>query len=86
MKLSNKSALWFRDNTTQLERPYAFLNFPKEATDLFSTNRAFEAFVDCVIGDQDAVAMWKDVLEDMRENGLEEYIDRQNELYREYLQ
>lgn len=86
MTLSNKSAIWFRDNTTQLERPYAFLNFPKEATDLFSTNRAFEAFVDCVIGDQDAVAMWEDVLEEMRRNGLEEYINRQNQLYREYLE
>ncbi len=84
-ELGYKSAVWFRDNTVQLERPYDFLNFPKESTDQFSTNRAFEAFVNCIIGRQDAVAMWEDVLEEMRENGLEEYIDRQNERYWEYL-
>lgn len=85
MELGYKSAVWFRDNTTQLERPYDFLNFPKEATDQFSTNQAFEAFVNCIIGKQDAVAMWEAFLEEMRENGLEEYIDRQNESYREYM-
>lgn len=84
MELGYKSATWFRDNTVQLERPYDFLNFPKEATDQFSTNQAFEAFVNCIIGKQDPVAMWEDFLEEMREDGLEEYIDRQNELYREY--
>ena len=29
VRLARKSALWYRDNTTQLERPYAFLIYQK---------------------------------------------------------
>ena len=81
VRLARKSALWYRDNTTQLERPYAFLIYPKESTKQFSTSQAFDAFVNCIIGSGDAVSMWEDYLEEMRSLGLEEYIDRQNENY-----
>lgn len=80
-KLARKSALWFRDNTTQLTRPYAFLIFPKEPTNQFSTSQAFEAFVNCIIGSGDPVKMWERSLKDMRDDGLDEYIERQNENY-----
>ena len=79
VRLARKSALWYRDNTTQLERPYAFLIYPKESTKQFSTSQAFDAFVNCIIGSGDAVSMWEDYLEEMRSLGLEEYIVRQIE-------
>lgn len=80
-KLGRKSALWFRDNTTQLIRPYAFLNFPKEPSNQFSTSQAFEAFLNCIIGSEDAVVMWEQTMEDMKAQGLDQYIDRQNKNY-----
>lgn len=81
VRLARQSALWFRENTTQLERPYAFLVYPKEPSDQFSTSQAFENFVNCIIGSDDAAAMWEAYLEEMRAQGLEEYIDRQNRNY-----
>lgn len=80
-KLGRKSALWFKDNTTQLIRPYAFLNFPKEPSNKFSTSQAFEAFLNCIIGSENAVKMWEQAMEDMKDQGLDQYIARQNENY-----
>ncbi len=81
MRLSYKDALWARDHSTQLERPYDFLCFPKEPSELFSTAQAFQAFVRCIIGGEDPLEMWDQVLDEMRAQGLEEYIDRQNALF-----
>ena len=81
--LARKSAIWCRDNTTQIDRPYDFLLSPRESTDQFSTSQALDAFIKCIIGDGDALAEWEHALETMREQGLEEYIDRQNALFRE---
>lgn len=81
VKLARKSALWFRDHTTQLTRPYAFLLSSKEPTNQFSTSQAFEAFVNCIIGSEDPVSMWKQVLDSMRAQGLDDYIARQNESF-----
>lgn len=78
VRLARKSALWFAQNTTQLTRPYAFLIFPKEPTDLFSTSQAFDAFIHCIIGNGDPVRMWESAIREMEDKGLEEYIDRQN--------
>lgn len=81
--LARESAIWCRDNTTQISRPYDFLLSPKESTDQFSTSQALDAFIKCIIGEGDALAEWEKVLEEMRAQGLEEYIDRQNTLFRE---
>ncbi len=81
--LAQKSAIWCRDNTTQVTRPYDFLLSPKEATDQFSTSRAMDAFIQCIIGGGDALARWDHALENMRARGLEEYIDRQNQIFRQ---
>lgn len=78
VRLARKSALWFKDNTTQLQRPYAFLIYPKEPSDLFSTSQAFDYFIKCIIGEGDAAAKWEAYLESLRAKGLEDYIDRQN--------
>lgn len=83
--LANKDVTWNQENTTQLERPYKFLMFPKETSDSFSTTAAINNFVKCIIGKDDAVKMWEDVLENYKAQGLDEYIQRQNERYRESL-
>lgn len=79
--LARESAIWSRDNTIQIERPYDFLLFPKEATDQFSTSQAMDIFIKCIIGKEDALAQWDKALEDMREQGLDAYIHRQNVLF-----
>ena len=66
-------------NTTQVSRPYAFMNYPKEPTEEFSTSMHFKQFISCIIGNDDAVDMWENVLKQMRSDGLDEYIQRQNE-------
>lgn len=82
VKLAHQSAAWYRDNTVQLTRPYDFLLSPKEPSGLFSTSQALDAFVNCIIGNDDPVEMWEQALFAMEEQGLEEYIDRQNEHYK----
>lgn len=80
-KLALKSAIWFQDHTTQVTRPYAFLMFPKEPCNQFSTSQAFETFINCIIGSEDAIEMWDQALHTMKEEGLDEYIERQNQHY-----
>ena len=81
--LASKSANYSKDNTTQITRPYAFMSYPKEPTEEFSTSNAFEQFVNCIIGDEDPVEMWEEVLTRMQNDGLDEYIQRQNESFAE---
>ncbi len=77
--LARKSLEWLADNTTQLERPYDFLNFPKEPSETFSTANAFEAFISCIISTGDPLEKWADYLQKLEDAGLDNYIDRQNE-------
>ena len=81
--LACKFVNYSKDNTTQVSRPYTFMSYPKEATEEFSTSNAFEQFVNCIIGDEDPVEMWEEVLTRMRNDGLDEYIQRQNESFKE---
>ena len=69
-----------------MERPYQFLLFPKETSDIFSTTNAFNSFVKCIIGEEDAVLMWEKVLDGYKKQGLDEYIQRQNERYFESIE
>lgn len=85
VKLAKKSATWYAENTTQITRPTSFLLYPKEPTDLFSTYEAFDDFIACIIGSEDPVEMWRSSLDKMYEQGLEEYIRRQNENYQVYM-
>ena len=71
-----------RENTIAVERPVEFQIFPKEPSEEFSTSNALSAFIQCIIGTGDAVQMWEDTLDQMRADGLAEYIERQNEAYR----
>lgn len=77
-QLARQSALYYKEHTTQLERPYEFLIFPKESTDIFSTSNALNAFINVIIGSEPPLDMWRDSLNRMKAQGLEEYIDRQN--------
>lgn len=79
--LSRKSILWEKENTTQISRPYDFLTFPKESTDLFSTSLALEQFVKCIIGSGNVREQWQAFIDEMNQAGLQDYIDRQNELF-----
>ena len=77
--LASESANYCKEHTTQVSRPYAFMSYPKEPTEEFSTSNAFKQFISCIIGNDDAVDMWENVLKQMRSDGLDEYIQRQNE-------
>ena len=81
--LASESANYCKEHTTQVSRPYAFMSYPKEPTEEFSTSNAFKQFISCIIGNDDAVDMWENVLTQMRSDGLDEYIQRQNENFAE---
>jgi len=85
VRLASESIRWQQENTVQLERPYDFLIYPKEPSDLFGTVQAFDEFIKCIIGTEDPIEMWHAALERMYRQGLEEYIDRQNDNYRKRL-
>ena len=82
VELAAKDLAWNRENTIAVERPVEFQIFPKEPSEEFSTSNALSAFIQCIIGTGDAVQMWEDTLDQMRADGLAEYIERQNEAYR----
>lgn len=81
LAISRKSAIWYSENTTQLTRPYSFLMFPKEASDLFSTSVVQDKLIQCIISSDDTLDCWNQTLNQMYYKGLEDYIERQNEAY-----
>ena len=81
LAISRKSAIWYSENTTQLTRPYSFLMFPKEASDLFSTSVVQDKLIQCIISSDDTLDCWNRALDQMYYQGLEDYIERQNEAY-----
>ena len=81
LAISRKSALWYSENTTQLTRPYSFLMFPKEASDLFSTSVVQDKIIQCIISSDDTLDCWNRALDQMYYKGLEDYIERQNKAY-----
>lgn len=79
IKLVKKSLDYCRNHTVQVQRPYAFLTFPKETSSYGSS--AFQAFIQCIIGEDDPLTMWDNSLNNLCNQGLESYVERQNQLY-----
>jgi len=84
MELANKELVWNSKNTIQIERPYDFLLMPKESTEAFNTEAVLDDITRVIIGTEDPLEMWDSVVTGYYEHGLEDYIARQNELYKEY--
>lgn len=84
MKLASESLEWNAAHTITVERPYDFLLMPKEYSDYFSTEQLQDDFASVIIGDGDPIARWESIISRYYENGLEEYIRRQNEQFAEY--
>ena len=79
--LANKDVTWNKEHATLIERPYDFLISPKESSELFSTTNAFACFVKAIIGSDPALSIWDDSMKELKEQGLDEYIKRQNDSY-----
>lgn len=74
--LAEKALDFCENNTIQLERPYDFINTPKE--DASFNSDAFDSFIQCILGTEDPLVMWDQALQNLYDQGLEEYILRQN--------
>lgn len=81
MVLANRSVAQAA-SARPVERPEEFLIYPKEASGSFSTNSVFSHFIRVILSDGDPVSLWRQVMDDLREGGIEEYIQRQNDQYR----
>lgn len=81
LDLAQKALNDCKKNTIQVTRPYDFLIYPKEQSNFSS--EAFNAFIQCIIGENDPLVMWEDALEKLRSQGLDKYVERQNQLYLE---
>ncbi|MGN0779034.1 MAG: hypothetical protein ACI4MJ_07805 [Aristaeellaceae bacterium] len=81
VRLANRSVALAR-TATPVERPERFMIYPKESSERFSTATAFQQFVKVILGEDDPRVMWQGVIDRMREEGIEDYISRQNEHYR----
>lgn len=79
--LGNKDITWNRANAAPIERPWDFLIFPRESSELFSTTRAFQEFVKCIIGTEDPIIMWDNFISSLQEQGIDDYIKRQNDAF-----
>lgn len=75
--LANKDVTWNREHATPVDRPFDFLILPKESSELFSTANAFSNFVKCIIGSEDATKMWQSFIQQLQDQGLDDYIKRQ---------
>ncbi|HJA67948.1 MAG TPA: extracellular solute-binding protein [Candidatus Mediterraneibacter cottocaccae] len=67
------------NNTVQIDRPYDFLIFPKDQDPYGDT--AFDQFINCIIGTEDPLEVWDQTLSRMKADGLDEYVEAQNEAY-----
>ncbi|MGN0746987.1 MAG: hypothetical protein ACI4ML_09965 [Aristaeellaceae bacterium] len=80
--LASRSVSQAREQAVPVQRPERFMISPKESSELFSTATAFQAFVKVILGEEDPLVMWDGVIRQMRQNGIEDYIQRQNDQYR----
>ena len=78
MEMSNGALHWNQENTTMVERPYDFLQMSKEESDIFSTSTMIDEFTKVIIGNEDPVKMWKEVINRWKEDGILTYIDNLN--------
>lgn len=78
MEMSNGALYWNQENTTMVERPYDFLQMSKEESDIFSTSTMIDEFTKVIIGNEDPVKMWKEVINRWKEDGILTYIDNLN--------
>lgn len=78
MEMSNGTLHWNQENTTMVERPYDFLQMSKEESDIFSTSTMIDEFTKVIIGEEDPVDMWHEVIRRWENDGIQTYIDDLN--------
>ncbi|MFV0504922.1 MAG: hypothetical protein ACK5LT_13300 [Lachnospirales bacterium] len=83
--LANEDLKWNLKNTIPVKRPFNFILTPKESTEYFTTEAIVDDFTKIIIGKSDPIEMWHKTLDEYYKNGLNEYIERQNQLYLDYL-
>lgn len=81
IELAAKDVLWNQENTVQLTRPYRFILNHKEPSNTFSTSNMFNDFITVILGEEDPLKMWDEILARYESQGLSAYIERQNEMY-----
>lgn len=79
--LASRSVNQAREMATPVSRPERFMIYPKESSERFSTANAFQEFVKVILGEEDPLTMWDQVMAQMRKDGIETYIQRQNDQY-----
>lgn len=79
--LASRSVNQARETATPVSRPERFMIYPKESSERFSTANAFQEFVKVILGEEDPLTMWDQVMAQMRKDGIEDYIQRQNDQY-----
>lgn len=79
--LANKDVTWNKEHATLISRPYDFLISPKESSELFSTTNAFSCFIKAIIGSEPALSIWDEEIDELKKQGLDDYIKRQNDSY-----
>jgi|GEM_PF-391865 len=77
--MANEALQWNKENTVMVERPCDFLHIYKESSGVFSTDSLMDELTKVIIGEDDPVEMWNQVLQNWYDNGLTEYIDFLNE-------
>lgn len=76
--LSHNSLYWNIENTITVDRPYEFILLEKEYSDVFNKDTAFNDFIRVIIGKEDPLTMWNEIIDGYYKNGLSEYLKRQN--------
>ena len=85
IELSRKELQWNMDNTIQISRPYDFMLMPKEDSDSFNKQTVKNDFIRVIIGTDDPIKTWDSYIDKYYAEGIGDYIERQNQLYDEYL-
>jgi hypothetical protein len=82
-QLAYDSLIWNHENTTSLARADTFNALIKENSTTFSIASMQENFIEVIIGTEDAILMWHDMIDRWYEKGLGDYIRQQNEMANE---
>ena len=74
-------SLGIKEHATLTASPYDFLISPKESSELFSTTNVFSCFIKAIIGSEPALSIWDEEIDELKKQGIDDYIKRQNDSY-----
>ncbi len=83
VSMAEQALDWNEQNTIPILRANDFMLIPKDQTDLFNAENIENDFIRVIIGTDDPLTMWNDILDNYYASGLSDYLEAQNAKFKE---